>query len=135
MLIGWLSVSIIFWVHEHLARNWSSFAQGEQVEQLVRTGPYVHCRHPMYFDLILLLVSMNLAAPCWECILTLLAFIVMLACRIPKEDRILEELFGEQFRQWKHVTPPVLPYGVLCGGPAQAPLKEEVSADMGSPLV
>ena len=49
--------------------------------------------------------------------------------RYPKEDGILEDLFGDEFRQWKRATPAVLPYGVRCGGP---PLTEEVSdAEMG----
>eukprot|EP00928_Gymnodinium_smaydae_P070623 TRINITY_DN54423_c0_g1_i1.p1 TRINITY_DN54423_c0_g1~~TRINITY_DN54423_c0_g1_i1.p1 ORF type:complete len:253 (-),score=23.79 TRINITY_DN54423_c0_g1_i1:157-888(-) len=124
MFVGWLSVGFIFWIHEHLARNWSPLVQEEQVKHLVQTGPYAYCRHPMYLDFIVLLVSMNLAAPCWECILTLLMLAVMLAYRIPKEDRILEDLFGEQFRQWKSVTPAVLLYGVLFGRSAHAPLME-----------
>jgi protein-S-isoprenylcysteine O-methyltransferase Ste14 len=118
MILGWLSVGGIFWIHEHLAQNWSPFVQSAQVKQLVRTGPYAYCRHPMYFDFGLLLVSMNLAAPCWECILTLLFAIVLFARRVGAEDRIMEDLFGDEFRQWKRVTPAVLPHGAFCKGPA-----------------
>ena len=36
-------------------------------------------------------------------------FTVMIAHRIPLEDRVLEDLFGDQFRNWKKDTPAVVP--------------------------
>eukprot|EP00929_Paragymnodinium_shiwhaense_P070209 TRINITY_DN35543_c0_g1_i1.p1 TRINITY_DN35543_c0_g1~~TRINITY_DN35543_c0_g1_i1.p1 ORF type:complete len:181 (+),score=24.62 TRINITY_DN35543_c0_g1_i1:198-740(+) len=111
---GWISVVSIVWVHHHLARNWSPIVQADQVRSLVKTGPYALCRHPMYFSFICQILGLSFGTPTWYCVFVTLATVIVFLFRIPREDRILEEAFGEEFRQWKRVTPALFPYGSVC---------------------
>merc|ERR1712050_33484 len=92
-------------------RNWSPLVQDSQVQALVKSGPYSFCRHPMYFVFLLFMVPIVVVCPChgtlWLFVCTTVAFLF----RIPREDAILENIFGEVFRAWKKVTPALLPYG------------------------
>lgn len=108
---GWLSVFGIFWVHHHLSRNWSPIVQSEQVRSLAKTGPYALCRHPMYFDFSLLYFAVWCIAPCWSVSAVFVFGVLYFLYRIPYEDAILNDAFGEEFREWKKVTPALLPYG------------------------
>merc|ERR1711879_472843 len=111
VFLGWLSVIGILWVHETLARNWSPVVESEQIRGLAKTGPYALCRHPMYFVFFLFFAGLICGTPSLILMAGAAFSTIYCLCRIPFEDRILEQAFGDEFREWKKVTPAFLPYG------------------------
>merc|ERR1711920_1127193 len=119
---GWASVAGIIWVHEHLGRNWSPWVQDAQVQTLVKTGPYSICRHPIYFVFMLYMVPIVALSSCWYTLASVVGATLLMLCRIPREDAILEGIFGDEFRAWKKVTPAIIPYGCCLRQRSNQPL-------------
>jgi protein-S-isoprenylcysteine O-methyltransferase Ste14 len=69
---------------------------------LVISGPYRHSRNPMYISLTLLLSGIGLALNSWWVLLMLVpVMIIMQAGVISREERYLEQKFGQAYRQYK----------------------------------
>ncbi|TCD65530.1 hypothetical protein EIP91_002539 [Steccherinum ochraceum] len=100
--------------------------------KLITTGPYAVVRHPAYFGAIFVcigLVTVHLFSPgtwwvecglwstwygkvfgvLWAANLSLIQ--VQLLARVPKEDHVLRQVFGEQWNEWAQKTPyAVIPF-------------------------
>ena len=77
--------------------------------KLVTTGIYAHVRHPQYLGFLLLTLGMNIL---WVTISTLLLWpiLAMLYYRLAKkEDKELEEQFGEEYRKYESNVPMLIP--------------------------
>ena len=77
--------------------------------QLVTTGIYGHVRHPQYLGFLLLTLGMNVL---WIAISTLLLWpiLAILYYRLAKkEDKELEESFGEEYLKYKRMVPMLIP--------------------------
>jgi protein-S-isoprenylcysteine O-methyltransferase Ste14 len=107
-------------------RIWSIFyIGGRKTKTLVTDGPYSLCRNPLYVGTVLLAVGAGL---CFENVfmfLVLLAVIVLVHIfTVRAEEKHLEEIFGEEFRDYKrrvnrywpnlrnYHTPDVIPVSV-----------------------
>ncbi len=104
-------VSSLFWTWTQVAlgKEWSPQLQLRENHHLVTTGPYAHIRHPMYTGMAgfggrLALVSANL-------IFVALAALVVagLVLRIPQEEKMLVDKFGEEYRTYTQRTGSLLP--------------------------
>lgn len=113
--VGYASALSLWPIHSHLAHNWSPIISEHRDHELVTTGPYAFCRHPMYA----MIGATSLAA-----VLNFYPSLLMVACfaswmlyfclvRVPAEDALMARLFGDQHARWKEVTPAILPYGPL----------------------
>lgn len=97
MLFGMLLI-IFGWRRIHRAKN-----------QLVTTGIYSYIRHPQYLGFLLLTLGMNIQ---WITIPTLLLWpaLVILYYRLAKkEDKKMEEKFGEEYRTYSRSVPMFIP--------------------------
>lgn len=97
MLFGMLLI-IFGWRRIHRAKN-----------QLVTTGIYSYIRHPQYLGFLLLTLGMNIQ---WITIPTLLLWpaLVILYYRLAKkEDKEMEEKFGEEYRTYSRSVPMFIP--------------------------
>jgi protein-S-isoprenylcysteine O-methyltransferase Ste14 len=77
--------------------------------KLVTTGIYGHVRHPQYLGFLLLTLGMNIL---WVTISTLLLWpiLAILYYRLAKkEDKELEERFGEEYRKYERAVPMLMP--------------------------
>jgi protein-S-isoprenylcysteine O-methyltransferase Ste14 len=77
--------------------------------KLVTTGIYAHVRHPQYLGFLLLTLGMNIL---WVTISTLLLWpiLAILYYRLAKkEDKELEERFGEEYRKYERAVPMLIP--------------------------
>lgn len=88
-------------VHFEMGPNWRPTAQALRGHELVRTGVFRFARHPMYacfiwFTLAIYLGTMNwILVGVWSC----MVFMTML--RIPREEQIMEHLFGDQYIEYR----------------------------------
>ena len=99
-ILGLLSITLIVWVELELGRQYSPQLQLRHEHQLITSGPYTRVRHPLYtamygFGLSLALVSAN-----WFFIAFFILSLVGLCLRVPKEEQMMLEQFGEQYQQY-----------------------------------
>ncbi len=101
----------LFWrSHADLGRNWSRTLEIYKEHQLVKHGVYRLIRHPMYaaiwlFSLAQGLLLQNWLAG-WSAIVT---FAVMYFGRTPREEQMMCEFFGQEYRDYIRHTGRVFP--------------------------
>ena len=97
--------------HKELGRNWSITLQIREQHKLVSTGPYALIRHPMYTSFLLIAVGQALLLSNWVVGLAgLLGFAVLFLLRVDKEERMMFENFGQEYRAYMERTKRIIPY-------------------------
>jgi protein-S-isoprenylcysteine O-methyltransferase Ste14 len=102
--LGAVSFVLYGWSQATLGKAWSPHLQMREEHQLVSTGPYARIRHPVYLALLGFLTGIALLTANWFFIALLLVSIVVLALRIPKEEQMMVEDFGEQYEVYMKRT-------------------------------
>jgi len=93
-----------------LGRNWSLVARTRTDHELIRSGPYARVRHPIYLAMLLFLVALAIGLGHWgQLLLASPLFLAGTKIRTDAEDRLLEQSFGETFRQYRTATPAIFP--------------------------
>ncbi|MGN6589580.1 MAG: methyltransferase family protein [Sphingomicrobium sp.] len=93
-----------------LGRNWSIEARTLEDHELVRTGPYARVRHPIYLAMLLFLLGLAVALGHWiQLVIAVPTFLIGTKMRTDAEERLLEQSFGEQFRNYRASTPAIFP--------------------------
>jgi protein-S-isoprenylcysteine O-methyltransferase Ste14 len=76
----------------------------------VTYGVYRLIRHPMYASIWLWGIGQGLLLPNWVAgCLVLPVFAIMYFYRIPREEQMMRELFGEEYEEYMRQTGRVLP--------------------------
>jgi protein-S-isoprenylcysteine O-methyltransferase Ste14 len=97
--------------HADLGRNWSITLQVRDRHVLVKTGVYRLIRHPMYSSFFLLSLTQMLLLPNWLTgISGVLGAGVLFAFRVLREERMMLESFGEQYRDYMTHTKRIVPW-------------------------
>lgn len=95
-----LSLAGLILVHRELGRYWSAFLELKSDHQLIESGPYRWVRHPMYSVLMVHAVGLGFVAA--NALLVILGVLraLMIFIRIPREELMLTERFGDQYREY-----------------------------------
>jgi protein-S-isoprenylcysteine O-methyltransferase Ste14 len=81
-----------------------------KVPALVREGPYSKLRHPIYLAFFLMQISLLLLTSNWLIGFCGIAIIVsVMAIRVPEEEQLLAEQFGDEYRDYVKQTGKFLP--------------------------
>jgi protein-S-isoprenylcysteine O-methyltransferase Ste14 len=110
VVIAVLSLFYFWWIHKTLGANWSPTVEFKQGQELIKTGPYKSVRHPMYGQFWLwtiaqlLILSNSVAGFSGVVACALLYFI-----RVPKEEKMMIENFGDKYVEYMKETGKVLP--------------------------
>jgi protein-S-isoprenylcysteine O-methyltransferase Ste14 len=105
-----MSFPMLIWVHQALGANFNTVLGVRDRHSLVTHGPYHWVRHPMYGVLFLFMVGLLLLTGNLFIGGTLLAgLVVTVGTRVAKEEAILEEEYGEEYRMYKARTGRFLP--------------------------
>jgi protein-S-isoprenylcysteine O-methyltransferase Ste14 len=115
--MGWLGVFFlacglfVFWrAHRDLKSNWSPSLEIYAGHTLITNGIYGTIRHPMYasqwlFAIAQLLLLQNwLAGPG-----SLVVFILFFFLRVPAEEKMMLQTFGDQYCEYMKKTGRVIP--------------------------
>jgi protein-S-isoprenylcysteine O-methyltransferase Ste14 len=93
-----------------LGRNWSLVARTRSDHELVRTGPYALVRHPIYLGMLLFELALAVALGHWlQLVAAIPLFLIGTRMRTDAEERLLEQSFGDAFRQYRDSTPAIFP--------------------------
>jgi protein-S-isoprenylcysteine O-methyltransferase Ste14 len=98
--VGLLTVAFWTWVQIVLDVQWSAQLQLTGKHHLITTGPYAHIRHPLYTGIFGWCVALCLLTANWiffgACVLAFLG----LSWRIPREEKMMIEAFGEEYKTY-----------------------------------
>jgi protein-S-isoprenylcysteine O-methyltransferase Ste14 len=117
-LIAWLGVipalaSLwLFWrTHSELGRNWSVSLEVREKHELITSGVYRFVRHPMYSAFFLWAVAQFLLLPNWVAgISGLIGFGTLYSFRVGREEQLMLEAFGDQYRAYMARTARIVPW-------------------------
>ena len=104
------SVALFVGSSRALGQNWSLIARTRSDHKLVTSGPYAYVRHPIYLGMFLFLLGLSAALGHWlSLVLAIPPFLAGTNIRTQIEDRLLEQGFGEEFRDYRRSTPALFP--------------------------
>lgn len=105
------AVSFVFygWSQAVLGKAWSPHLQTRQEHSLVTAGPYARIRHPIYLAMLGFMTAIALVTANWFFIALLVVSIIVLALRIPKEEEMMIESFGEEYKAYMQRTGGLFP--------------------------
>jgi protein-S-isoprenylcysteine O-methyltransferase Ste14 len=93
-----------------LGQNWSVTLELHKGHQLVKHGVYRLVRHPMYASILLWDLAQGLLLQNWLAGWSaLVAFVVLYALRAPREEQMMCECFGEEYREYMRQTGRLFP--------------------------
>ena len=108
-LLGLLSVAFWTWAQIHLDIQWSAQLQLKESHHLVTTGPYSFVRHPLYLAMIGWAVSLSLLTANWIFVAASVLSIVGVVVRIPKEEQMMIDAFGDEYTAYMQHTGRLFP--------------------------
>jgi protein-S-isoprenylcysteine O-methyltransferase Ste14 len=101
---------LFYRTHEDLGRNWSVTLEVRERHTLVTSGIYSRVRHPMYSAFWLWAVAQALLLPNWIAgPAGLLGFGTLFFLRIGREEAMMAETFGDEYRRYVARTWRILP--------------------------
>ncbi|CZQ86486.1 isoprenylcysteine carboxyl methyltransferase [Trichococcus palustris] len=105
------TVGVLFWIYAQsvLDRNWSGNLKIQKGHKLMTTGPYGRIRHPIYAAMLLWSVGLALFTAHTFFVLLLIIVIIFMSSRVPKEEKIMIEHFGEEYKKYMKKTGRYLP--------------------------
>jgi protein-S-isoprenylcysteine O-methyltransferase Ste14 len=114
ILLGAAVFAFALWLlwrsHADLGRQWSARLEIQEGHALITEGIYRHVRHPMYAAHFLwaiaqlVLLHNWIAGPAF-----LVAFLPLYLRRVPREEQMLLDHFGEQYRAYVAHTGRIIP--------------------------
>ena len=109
LILGVVSLPYVYWVGRTLANYYSYTVEVQEDHKLITTGPYHRIRHPLYAATILFLASLVLVSDNWLFLVILLAMIPGSYIRMNKEEQMLIEEFGDEYRAYMKRTGRLFP--------------------------
>lgn len=115
--LGWIgtasfagAIFLLWRSHADLGGNWSATLQIRQEHSLITHGIYRYIRHPMYAAHLLWAFAQGLLLQNWLAGWAfLVCFIPLYLVRVPKEEQMMLEQFGEEYFKYIRRTGGMIP--------------------------
>ncbi|WP_425904681.1 protein-S-isoprenylcysteine O-methyltransferase [Nitrobacter sp. TKz-YC02] len=96
--------------HKDLGRQWSASLEVREGHRVVRTGVYRTIRHPMYASFWLWAIAQACLLPNLVAAFSgIVAVAVLFFARVRFEERMMIEMFGEDYRRYMQQTHRIIP--------------------------
>ena len=109
VVLTWLGIGLALWARFYLGRFWSARVTIKQDHRLISSGPYARLRHPIYSGLLLALAGSALTKGEWRGLAGLTVVWLAFSFKALKEESMLGEQFGDDFREHRRRTGFLLP--------------------------
>ncbi|MEJ2706405.1 MAG: isoprenylcysteine carboxylmethyltransferase family protein [Anaerolineales bacterium] len=94
----------------HLGKSFHSLVVAKENQALVETGPYRWIRHPIYSSYFMSYVGGGLLSSNWVLtVVPVTMYAILVTIRMEKEEKVMEELFGQKYFEYKRRTGRLLP--------------------------
>ncbi|GJE54379.1 MULTISPECIES: protein-S-isoprenylcysteine O-methyltransferase [Methylobacterium] len=115
LVLGIVVAALALWMfdksHRGLGREWSFSLELRDGHRLKTDGVYRWVRHPMYSAFWLWALAQAILLPNWIAGFSgLVGFGCLYAFRVPREERMMQERFGNEWRAYADATPRVVPW-------------------------
>jgi len=107
--LGIISLPFLTWVQHTLGKQWTVSLEIQEDHKLVTSGPYRLVRHPMYTVHILYFFTWVLVSANLLLLINYLWTVILIFARIPKEEQMLLDQFGDEYRAYMKRTGRLLP--------------------------
>lgn len=112
--IGVFAVLLNVWSHRTLSQQlgdaFDPVLRLLEVPALVQSGPYAIVRHPIYLAFLLMQISVLLLTANWFIGFCGLAIIIsVIVIRVPEEEKLLLNQFGDEYHNYRQQTGGLLP--------------------------
>lgn len=102
---------LFYRTHADLGRNWSVSLEVRDCHTLVTGGIYRYIRHPLYTAFWLWAIAQALLLPNWIAgAAELIGFGTLFFFRVGREEQLMIETFGEDYRAYMRQTARVVPF-------------------------
>jgi protein-S-isoprenylcysteine O-methyltransferase Ste14 len=102
---------LFYRTHADLGRNWSVSLEVRDRHTLITAGIYRHIRHPLYAAFWLWAIAQALLLPNWVAgAAGLIGFGTLFFFRVGREERLMIETFGEEYRSYMRQTSRIVPF-------------------------
>ncbi len=102
--VGLASLALWTWTQAVLGKEWSPQLQLRGEHHLVTTGPCARLRHPLYTAMLGWGVSVALVTANWAFVILAVAVFAGMVARVPCEEQMMLEEFGEEYRTYMKRT-------------------------------
>ncbi len=109
MILSLAATSLLFSVHQILGKSYSPKLEIKEKHNLVTTGPYRYVRHPMYSAIFCWTLGLALIISNWTTIFLPLAFALYVILRLPKEEMMMIDKFGGEYKSYMNRTGRIIP--------------------------
>lgn len=106
---GLVDVAFWTWTQITLDTQWSAQLQLSNNHHVVTGGPYAYIRHPLYMAMFGWCLALILLTANWIFLAVCGLSIVGIVWRIPKEEQMMLEAFGDEYKQYMLRTGKFLP--------------------------
>ncbi|MHA2366813.1 MAG: methyltransferase family protein [Candidatus Hodarchaeales archaeon] len=111
VIVTLLSLLLLLVAAKTLSTNWSPIEGTYDDHQLITTGIYCLIRHPIYAALLCFTIGMSLiAADLVILVLLILPHTWLILQRIPREESLLIDKFGDEYREYMNHTKRLIPF-------------------------
>jgi protein-S-isoprenylcysteine O-methyltransferase Ste14 len=94
----------------HLGKSFHSLVVAKENQALVEIGPYRWIRHPIYSSYFMSYVGGGLLSSNWVLtVVPVTMYTILVTIRMEKEEKVMEELFGQKYIEYKRRTGRLLP--------------------------
>lgn len=104
VVIAIASTTLFYWTLSSLGKNLTDTVVTRKDSVLVTHGPYRWVRHPFYVSAALLMGSVTVLTANWLIGISSLLVLTLLAIRTPKEEQMLIQRFGDDYRRYMETT-------------------------------
>jgi len=81
-----------------------------RTSNLMTDGPYKICRNPMLLGVFIYYIGVLIYLQTWQALLIFAIYVLVMMVQVSKEEKRLEQDFGEEYRAYKKKTKKLIPF-------------------------
>ncbi|MCJ7789357.1 MAG: isoprenylcysteine carboxylmethyltransferase family protein [Candidatus Atribacteria bacterium] len=99
-------IGVVLWIYSQavLGKYWSPQLQVQNEHKIITSGPYRVIRHPIYTSMFIWVIGLALFTANMVFALLALLTIIGLILRVPKEEKMMIEQFGDEYKKYMQIT-------------------------------
>jgi protein-S-isoprenylcysteine O-methyltransferase Ste14 len=104
-------IGVVLWIYSQavLGKYWSPQLQVQNEHKIITSGPYRVIRHPIYTSMFIWVIGLAIFTANIVFALIALLTIIGLILRVPKEEKMMIEQFGDEYKKYMQITGSIFP--------------------------